>query len=78
MNWTMRDLRKYSRQTTARLVIGFVALLFLIGLGLIYMIYGREGAAFGFVCLLAALAPLGLIWLVLRLLEWIVQRANSE
>lgn len=74
----MRDLRQYSRQTTARLVIGFILLLFLIGLGLIYIFYGREGAVFGLVCLLAGLAPLVLIWFFLRLLEWIVKRANSE
>lgn len=74
----MRDLRKHSRQTTARLVIGFIAILFLVGLGLIYIFYGRESAGFGLLCLLAGLAPLVLIWLFLRLLEWVVQRANSK
>ena len=35
-----RDLRKYGRQTNIRLVAGALLLLFVIGDGLIYLIYG--------------------------------------
>jgi len=73
-----RDLRKYARNTNIRLLIGFILLLFIVGGSLIYMIYGLQGAMFGFICLLAGLAPLVLIALILYLMEWIVKRANEE
>lgn len=74
----MRDLRRYSRQTTVRLVAGFVVILFVVGLGLVYWLYGPQGALFGLGCLLAGLSPLVLIWLALALVEWISKRANEE
>ena len=57
-----RDLRKYSRQTSTRLIIGGIALFFIVGGGLIYLFYGREAAMLGLVCLLVGLSPLVLIW----------------
>ena len=73
-----RDLRKYARNTNIRLLAGFIALLFIVGGGLIYMIYGLQGTIFGILCLLAGLAPLVLIALGLWGMEWIVKRANEE
>ncbi len=73
----IRDLRRYAQQTHARLIIGGILLLFLVGDGLIYIIYGRGAATLGFVCLLAGLAPLLLIWLALAILDWIVRRADQ-
>ena len=74
----MNDLRKYAQQTQTRLIIGGLLILFIIGDGLIYIIYGQGAALLGFLCLLAGLAPLGLIWLALTLVGWIVKRANPE
>ncbi len=73
-----RDLRKYARNTNIRLLVGFILLLFIVGGGLIYMIYGPQGAFFGLICLLAGLSPLVLIALILWVMEWIVKRANEE
>ena len=73
-----RDLRRYARQTNARLLIGGILILFVIGDGLIYLFYGRSAALMGLVCLIGGLAPLILIWLVLTLMGWIVKRANYE
>ena len=73
-----RDLRKYARNTNIRLLVGFILLLFIVGGGLIYFIYGPQGTVFGFVCVLAGLAPLILIGLLLWGLEWIVKRAREE
>ena len=39
-------------------------LLFVVGLGLIYLIYGPGAAIFGFTCLLAGLLPIGIILLM--------------
>ena len=73
-----RDLRKYARNTNISLLAGFIFLLFIIGGSLIYLIYGLQGAMFGFICLLAGLAPLALITVILRGMEWIVKRAREE
>ena len=73
----IQDLRRYARQTNTRLILGGLLLLFLVGDGLIFIFYGRRAAILGFVCLLAGLAPLVLIWLALSVLDWIVRRANQ-
>jgi hypothetical protein len=73
-----RDLRRYARQTNARLFIGFVLILFLIGDGLIYLIYGPRAALMGLLCLGMGLAPLLIIVLFLSLLDWLVQRENKQ
>jgi Sec-independent protein secretion pathway component TatC len=73
-----RDLRKYARQTNVRLGVGMAVLLFVVGIALIYFIYGPGAAAMGLMCLLAAVAPIGLIFLSLWLLDWIQKRANRS
>ena len=73
-----RDLRKYARNTNLRLLAGFIILLIVVGGSLIYLIYGFQGAIFGFLCLLVGLTPLALITLILFGMEWIVKRANEE
>jgi hypothetical protein len=71
------DLRSYSRQTTIRLVLGFVILLLVVGEGLIYLIYGRGPAIMGLFCMLLGLAPMGIIWMVLQGMDWIVKRVDE-
>ena len=73
-----RDLRKYARQTNVRLLIGFLILLFLIGDGLIYVLYGRGAALVGLLCVGAGLIPLVLIAVILWGMEWFLKRANRE
>ena len=55
------DLRKYAAQTNFRLILGAIILLFVVGLGLIWLFYGFRAAALGLLCLFGALVPLGLI-----------------
>jgi len=73
-----RDLRRYARQTNTRLIVGGVLLLFVVGDGLIYLIYGPEAALLGMICLMAGLSPLLLIWLALTVVEWISRRARGD
>jgi uncharacterized membrane protein YuzA (DUF378 family) len=73
-----RDLRDYARQTNVRLIAGALLLLFVVGLGLIYAIWGPGAAVTGLLCLLAGLAPLVLIYLSFLLMDWVVKRANRE
>lgn len=73
-----RDLRRYSRNTYGGLLIGFVILLLVVGDGLIWVIYGREAAILGLICMLAGLAPLVLIIAVLFGIEWFTKRYRDE
>lgn len=73
-----RDLRKYMRDTNVRLVIGAILMLFIVGVGLIWLIYGFGAAVTGFLCILAAFIPIGLIFLSLFGMDWIVKRANRD
>ena len=52
-----RDIRRYANQTQVRLVVGALLLLFIVGDGLIYVIYGQGAALMGLLCLGAGLLP---------------------
>ena len=73
-----RDLRKDMKDTNTRILIGAFFLLFVIGIGLIWAIYGGGAAVTAFLCLLGATVPIGLIFLSLFGLDWIVKRANRD
>jgi len=69
-----RNLRSYTRGTTARLIIGGAVLLVLVGNGLIWLLYGGMAALQSLICMGAFLIPIGLIALVLSIMEWIVRK----
>lgn len=73
-----RDLRRYSRQTNFRLLVGFLVLVFLLGDGLIYLFMGRNAAIMGLVCLVLGLAPALLVWLLLAGMGWLVQKERER
>ena len=73
-----RDLRDYARNTNIRLAVGAFFLLFVIGIGLIYLIYGPGAATLGFICLLGVMLPVVLILLFLFITDWIVKRAGRD
>lgn len=73
-----RDLRKYVQDTNVRLIVGALLLLFILGIGLIWWIYGAGAAVMGFLCLLGAFVPIGLIFLALYALDWITKRAGRN
>jgi hypothetical protein len=73
-----RDLRDYARKTNIRLAIGAFALLFIVGLGLIYLIYGPGAASLGFMCMLAGLSPVVLILIIFLFTDWIMKRAGRK
>ena len=74
----MRDLSEYARQTNVRLALGAFLLLFVVGVGLIRLIYGGNAAGMAFTCLLAALFPVVLIFLFFLAIEWILKRARPK
>lgn len=74
----MRDLREYARQTNVRLALGAFILLFVVGVGLIWWIYGEGAAGLALTCLLAALVPVILILAIFLGIEWILKRARPK
>jgi hypothetical protein len=73
-----RDLRKYANQTNIRLIAGGLVVLFVVGIGLIYLFYGQGAALTGLLCLLVGLFPLILIWVMFLVLEFITKRAQDQ
>ena len=73
-----RDLRSYMKDTNVRLIFGALAMLFIVGDGLIWIIYGFGAAMMVLLCMLGAFVPIGLIFLLLNLSDWIVKRANRD
>jgi predicted PurR-regulated permease PerM len=73
-----RDIRDYAKQTNIRLIAGAVAILMIVGVGLIFLIYGPNAAIFGFLCILSGFIPIGLILFVLWGMEKIVKKADRE
>lgn len=74
----MRDLREYARKTNLRLVAGTIALVFVVGLGLIYIFYGPGGALTGLACILGTIVPIALIALLLWGMEKAAERYNRD
>ena len=68
-----KNSRSHLQVTKYRLVVWFLIILFSIGLGLIWIIYGFESAILGLLCLLGMAIPIGLIALVLFGLEKFVK-----
>jgi hypothetical protein len=74
----LKDLREYAKQTNIRLAFGAFLLLFVIGVGLVWLLYGGNAAGMAFTCLLAALFPVILIVGIFLGIEWILRRARPK
>lgn len=68
-----RDLRKYTKQTETRLIIGFLLLVFLVGDGLIFYFYGTGAGLMGLVCLAGMMVSVLLVVLFLWIAEKMVK-----
>lgn len=73
-----RDLKEYEKQTNRRLIIGAIVLLLIIGVGLIWLIYGGGAASMGFLCVLVGLVPVVLIVGIFYLSDWIMKNAGRK
>lgn len=73
-----RDLRKYLSQTYLYLIFGGILLLFIVGDGLVLLIWGPTAAISGLLCLGAGLLPIILIIVVLWIMQSIVAAENKR
>jgi hypothetical protein len=67
------DLRKYSKQTTFRLVAGGLAIVFMIAAGSAYFLYGTGAAITAALCFLAGITPFVLVYFFLLVFDLIVE-----
>lgn len=73
-----RDLRAYARSTQVRLAAGAILLLFMVGDGLIWLIYGPAAGRQALICTGVGLLPLVLIAGWLWLVGWIARKAKGD
>lgn len=71
------DLGKYAAQTNFRLILWFLLILVIVGLGLVWIIYGRNAALFGLLCLIGAGIPIGLIALAILGLDLLTKSSKK-
>lgn len=73
-----RDLRAYAQSTQVRLAVGAILLLFLVGDGLVWIMYGSQAAGLALLCTGIGLSPLVLIVLFLWIMERFVGNMRDE
>jgi hypothetical protein len=73
-----RDLREYARGTQRRLIFGVLILLFLIGDGLIFLLYGKDAGKFALICTALGLAPLALIYSGISIFAWLARKGMDD
>lgn len=73
-----RDLKDFTRQTNIQLIVGAVLLFFLLGDGLIFIIWGSSAAVMGLLCLGSGLVPITVIYLVFLIIDWIIKKARKD
>jgi hypothetical protein len=73
-----RDLRKYASQTKNRLILYFLVILFMVGVGLIWWLYGRGAAGMGLLCLISMLLPVLAVILIMLLLNAVVKHMHRD
>jgi hypothetical protein len=74
----MRDLRSYQKSTIFRLIVGGLFIVFIVGDGLIYLIYGPQAALSGLLCIGGGMLPIILIVVFLWVIDRVVKNANRE
>ena len=65
------NLRRHRERTDRNLLLGFFALLFVVGGGLIWLLYGGGAAAFGLGCMAVGAVLVGLVLFIMFGLQWL-------
>ena len=67
-------MRTYSRQTITRLIIGGIVVLIVVGIGLVWIFYGKEAALSALICIGLGMLPLWIILIVFFLITYILKK----
>ena len=70
--------RAHRARTDRNLLLGFFALLFVVGGGLIWYFYGAGAAALGVACIALGAVVVGLLALLMVGLEWLSNRWEEK
>ena len=65
------NLRRHRTQTDRNLLLGFFAVLFVVGGGLIWLVYGWGAAALGLTCMAMGAVLVGIVTLMMLGLQWL-------
>jgi hypothetical protein len=68
------DSRAYQGQLERELIVGGLIVGAVVGIGLIYLIWGPTPALTSLLCFVGFLGVIALVWGFLRLVEWLGQR----
>ncbi len=74
----MRDLRRYAQSTTRRLLLGGLLLVFLVGDGLVWLIYGDAAGRAALLCSGLGIGLLVLIFAALEVVSRAARKAREE
>jgi hypothetical protein len=66
--------RAYQAQLERELVVGGLLIGLIVGIGLIYLLWGQQAAATSFACFVLFLGVIALVWGSLSLLTWLGNR----
>jgi hypothetical protein len=72
------DLRRHRSLTDRNLLLGFFAILFIVGGALIFLFYGGGAAALGVACMAVGAILAGVVTLVMLGLEWLSRWLDRE
>lgn len=78
MQKNFSNFQKFLHQTRIRAIFWFIFILIVIGLGLVWIFYGKQAALFGLLCLLSMLIPTGLVVIALVALDLFTKKINSD
>ncbi len=65
------DVRRHQWQTERNLIVGGFVILFGVGGVLIWLVYGPGAAFSGWLCMVAGVGLFGLLYLILKAMEWV-------
>jgi fatty acid desaturase len=72
------DLRRHRRDTDRRLFWGGIAIMFVVGGGLLLWIFDAWAVLGAWLCLVGALGVIGLLFGLLKLMEWWSDPARDD
>ncbi len=68
------DSRGFQRELERELIIGGLIIGLIVGVGLIYLIWGRTAALTSLLCFVLFIGVIAIVWVFLLLVDWLGRR----